>query len=140
MGKKAVILLAADRGEQALAMRNFFATKYAGTPFYHVWSGAEATAYLAGTGKYGDRMMYPMPDLVLLMLKEPPLDSFGVTKWIEQQKGLEGVKVVVLANVREALQGVQRIGSARVRFWAGEGDFQPLASPAEPVRDTLGGQ
>ena len=54
--------------------------------------------YLSGEGKYSSRAEYPLPDLVLVDLKVPRVDGFGVLKWIRAQAGLKGLGVIVLTS------------------------------------------
>ncbi len=46
-----------------------------------VRDGAEAIAWLAGDGDYGDRAKYPLPNLVLLDIRLPKVDGFAVLRW-----------------------------------------------------------
>ena len=88
------------------------ASRKCGTPFAlrHASDGEQAIAYLCGTGPYADRDEYPFPDLVLLDLKMPHLDGFGVLTWIRSNPLTKSLPVVVLAgssfraDVRRALE------------------------------------
>ena len=88
------------------------ASRKCGTPFAlrHASDGEQAIAYLCGTGAYADRDEYPFPDLVLLDLKMPHLDGFGVLTWIRSNPLTKSLPVVVLAgssfraDVRRALE------------------------------------
>lgn len=49
-------------------------------------SGDEAIMYLAGDGKFADRTIYPLPDLLVLDLKMPGCTGFDVLRWIRDQR------------------------------------------------------
>jgi CheY-like chemotaxis protein len=59
--------------------------------------GAEAIKYLDGQGVYGDRVLWPFPDMFLLDLKMPNKDGFQVLEWLQKQE-FPQFKVVVLTN------------------------------------------
>jgi CheY-like chemotaxis protein len=61
--------------------------------------------YLSGEGRYANRAEYPLPALVLLDLKMPGMDGFEVLRWIRQQPGIRGLRVVVLSG-SDAMQDV----------------------------------
>src|SRR5437879_9371695 len=98
MPDQAIILLAEDREDDVLLIRKAFSKANISNPLQVVRDGEEAIAYLSGEGKYSNRAEYPFPDLVLLDLKMPRLDGFGVWKWIRAQPGLEGLRVLVLTS------------------------------------------
>jgi CheY-like chemotaxis protein len=50
-----------------------------------VSGGSEALEYLAGSGIYADRSKFPFPAFVVLDLKMPPPDGFGVLRWIRER-------------------------------------------------------
>jgi len=62
-----------------------------------VADGAEAIAYLEGRGQYADRQQYPFPDLLLLDLKMPGMDGFGVLRWLQTHSFRE-LMVIVLSG------------------------------------------
>jgi CheY-like chemotaxis protein len=62
-----------------------------------VADGAEAIKYLDGQGVYGDRQLWPFPDLFLLDLKMPLKSGFEVLEWLQKEE-FPQFKVVVLTN------------------------------------------
>jgi CheY-like chemotaxis protein len=63
-----------------------------------VTDGAQAIDYLSGVDGYGDRARYPLPFLLLLDLKMPIVDGFGVLQWVRREPGLRRMLVVVLSS------------------------------------------
>src|SRR2546423_4602150 len=107
MSEQSVILLVEDREDDVLLVRRALARGFLDNPMHVVRSGEEAISYLQGEGKYSNRAEYPLPDLVLLDLKMPGMDGFGVLEWIRAQEGLRGMRVVVLTS-SEQMRDVNR--------------------------------
>src|SRR5947208_3542820 len=70
-------------------------------PIHVVTDGREAVDYLKGTGKFGDREQFPMPDLVLLDLKLPHLMGLDVLRWIRKEARLDIVVLLLTASAEE---------------------------------------
>src|ERR1700704_3964005 len=96
-----VILVAEDREEDIILIQRALAKTKDPCVVHVVRNGEEATSYLNGEGKYGNREEYPLPDLLLLDLKMPRKDGFEVLHWIRAQPGLKGLRVVVLTSSEE---------------------------------------
>ncbi|MDB6112459.1 MAG: response regulator receiver protein [Pedosphaera sp.] len=45
--------------------------------------GEEVIEYLEGRAHYADRQRYPFPQLLILDLKMPRVDGFGVLRWVQ---------------------------------------------------------
>jgi len=98
MAEEPVILLAEDREDDILLIRRAFKKAFLSNPLFVVRDGEEAIDYLRGEAKYSNRKEFPLPDLLLLDLKMPRVDGFGVLKWLRQQPGLSSLRVVVLTS------------------------------------------
>ena len=96
--KHAVILLAEDNDDDAFFIERAFRKARLANPINRVVDGEEVVAYLEGEGKYADRDKFPCPYFLLLDLKMPRLDGFGVLKWIRQHPLLNETLVVVLTG------------------------------------------
>jgi CheY-like chemotaxis protein len=59
--------------------------------------GREAIKYLAGWGEYADHEKYPWPSMVLLDLKMPHVDGFGVLSWWQKESRRRRLPIVVLS-------------------------------------------
>jgi CheY-like chemotaxis protein len=95
----AVLIAEDDPNHLELVRRALDQTGY-GWPVHCVKDGEETIAYLAGTGRFGNREEFPLPNILLLDLKMPGRDGFEVLKWIEDQRiislSLKEMRVVVL--------------------------------------------
>jgi len=98
MPDQPVILLAEDREDDIVLIRQAFKKGGVPQPTHVVRDGEQAIAYLAGYGEYANRAEYPLPSLLLLDLKMPRLDGFDVLNWIKKQPGLRALRVVVLTS------------------------------------------
>jgi len=67
-------------------------------PIETVNQGSEAIAYLSGTGKYADRVRYPLPRLILLDLNIPGISGFEILKWIRSNPAVSRLPVLVLTS------------------------------------------
>ena len=93
-----VILLAEDSADDVDMFRRAFKQAYIEAPLYVVSDGEEATAYLDGEGKFGNRAEFPLPDLFLLDLKMPRKNGFEVLAWLRTHPTLCPLRTVVLTT------------------------------------------
>ena len=91
-----VVLLAEDRDDDILLIKQAFVRAHIFNPMQVVHSGDEAIAYLAGEGKFANRAEHPLPALLLLDLKMPGRDGFDVLRWVRNHPTLSGLRVLVL--------------------------------------------
>jgi DNA-binding response OmpR family regulator len=63
-----------------------------------VGDGCAAIQYLSGTGKYGDRKLYPLPGVVLLDLNLPLVPGFEVLQWMRNHPDFARTPVVVFSS------------------------------------------
>jgi CheY-like chemotaxis protein len=101
VSEQALFLLVEDNDNDALLLRRAFIKARVLNPLHVAKNGEEAIAYLSGTGKYANRVEFPLPSLVLLDLKMPGLDGFDVLRWIRQEPDLRALRVVVLTSSDE---------------------------------------
>lgn len=98
---QAVFLLVEDDPDQVILLRRSFRRANLLNPLQVVTSGEEAIEYLSGTGKFANRVEFPLPSLVLLDLKMPGIDGFDVLLWIRRQPTMASLRVVVLSTSDE---------------------------------------
>jgi CheY-like chemotaxis protein len=98
MSDQTTILLVEDSDDHVLLLRHAFQKAGILNPVRVVSTGEDAIAYLGGIGRYSDWKEFPLPLVVLLDLKLPGLDGFGVLRWIRQQPGLKALRVAMLTS------------------------------------------
>ena len=64
-------------------------------------SGEEALEFLFGKGKYADKELFPLPNLILLDLKMPGIDGFEVLRTIKNTQKLKRIPVIILTSSKE---------------------------------------
>jgi len=101
MTKSGHILVAEDDPTDAYFFQRAF--KRAGIPvmLHFVRDGQEVIDYLQGKGAFGDRNEHPVPQLVLLDLKMPRVDGFGVLAWLREQPMSANLRIVIFTSSRE---------------------------------------
>jgi len=105
MNDQALFLLIEDNENDALLIqRAFFQAKIL-NPLLVLHSAEEGMAFFLGTGRYRNRIEFPLPGLVLLDLKLPGLDGFEFLRWLRNQPGVSSTRVVVLTS-SDAIQDV----------------------------------
>lgn len=92
------ILLVEDDTNDVLLIKRAFKKAGLEQVLKVVQNGEQAVAYLLGEGMYGDRQRFPLPFLMLLDLKMPGLDGFGVLQWVRGKPELKRLLIVVLTS------------------------------------------
>jgi CheY-like chemotaxis protein len=131
----ATILLVEDREEDVILIQKAFERGKIRNPLHVVRNGEDAINYLAGIGRFSDRLRYPFPLLVLLDLKMPGVDGFEVLRWIKSQPTLSTLRVVVLTsseNIRDVSLAYQ-LGATS--FLVKPLDFNNTVSMTETIMD-----
>jgi CheY-like chemotaxis protein len=95
------ILLVEDDPNDAVLLERAFRRAGLLYPLNVVTDGDQAVDFLQGTGKFKDRIKYPLPDLMLLDLKLPRRSGHEVLKWLRSRPGLRRLPVVVLTSSSE---------------------------------------
>ena len=67
-------------------------------PLVSAINGEEAFFYLMGSGPYGDRSLFPFPDLLLLDIGLPGWDGFEVLESIRAEETLRELPVIMFSN------------------------------------------
>jgi CheY-like chemotaxis protein len=98
MNEGQFILLAEDDPNDVLLLERAFRKAGLGERLRVVCDGEQAVDYLAGRGTYADRERFPVPFMLLLDLKMPAIDGFGVLQWLRAQPVLKQLLVVVLTS------------------------------------------
>jgi CheY-like chemotaxis protein len=101
MTTERTILLVEDNEDDVFLMERALHGAGVTNPLAIVSDGQEAIDYLAGSGKYADRVKHPLPAVVFLDLKLPLKTGHEVLSWIRAQAELESLVVVVLTSSNE---------------------------------------
>lgn len=96
--KKKVILVADDDPRDADTARKLLKEANVLNPVQSVCDGAEAIAYLEGSGKYADRSLYPYTSLLLLDLVMPQMSGLAVLRRIQSRpkSSLKAFGIIVM--------------------------------------------
>jgi CheY-like chemotaxis protein len=94
----ATILLVEDETTDATLVQRAFAKAKVMNPIVHLKNGDEALAYLAGVGKYSDRIKHQVPALILLDLKMPGMTGLQLLQWMRTNREVRRIPVVVLTT------------------------------------------
>ena len=101
MDIKPTILLVEDNEEDAFIAQRALRLAKIECSVQIAEHGEAAIDYLAGRGKYADRMLHPIPVLMLLDLKMPYLNGFEVLAWIATQPELRSMRTIILTSSGE---------------------------------------
>ena len=100
-GQNQGVLLVEDDENDVFFMELAMSKARLDPPVHVAVNGQEAIDYLAGAGRYANRVAYPMPRWVFLDLKLPFVHGFEVLEWIRNQPGLASINVLVLTSSPE---------------------------------------
>lgn len=91
------ILYVEDEEGDRFFMEYAFRGAGLGTALRMVPDGRIALSYLSGSRLYSDRILYPVPDLVLLDLNLPEVPGFEVLGWIRNHPQYSRLPVVIFS-------------------------------------------
>lgn len=98
MSKKLVILVAEDDPNDLELLRHVVADHGVEVNFQPAQDGEQVISYLRGEGQFADRVLHPIPDILVLDLKMPRVNGFEVLQWLRQEPGLARIPAVVLSG------------------------------------------
>jgi len=81
--KPFTVLLVEDDLNDIFLVKRAFRTARIPNPLQVVTDGEEAIRYLRGDGKYADRQLYPLPQLVVMDINMPRRSGFEVLEWVK---------------------------------------------------------
>ncbi len=97
------ILVVEDNAEEVILLQRAFKRTGLDINVQFVVNGEEAVEYLSGADRFGDRLSFPEPDLVIMDLKMPRKGGFEVLEWFRNlQEGALIPVVVLTSSTREA--------------------------------------
>ena len=90
------ILVVEDSPDDCAIFQDAVRVARLSNPIHVVEDGAEAVAYLNGTGEYADRQAHPVPALVFLDINLPKLNGLEVLAALRQNPDTQDLPVVML--------------------------------------------
>jgi CheY-like chemotaxis protein len=93
-----IVLYVEDEEDDVFFMRRAFGRAGLPQALKAVGDGQAAIDYLAGQGRFGNRLEFPLPELVLLDLNLPMVSGFQVLKWIRSQAALLHLPVLIFSS------------------------------------------
>jgi CheY-like chemotaxis protein len=96
-----VVLLIEDTEDDVFLMRRALRAGNVNVALQVVNDGQEAMDYIAGTERFADRALFPLPVLVLLDLKLPYIHGFQVLEALRSHPVLNQTPVFVLTSSPE---------------------------------------
>lgn len=110
------LLVIEDAQDQALLVGHAARRSHPGLLVHVAQNGFDGTEYLAGIGEYADRIVFPVPNLVILDLFMPEVDGFAVLAWKARRPELQDVPFVVLTGSPKSddLQRARFLGADEV--------------------------
>jgi DNA-binding response OmpR family regulator len=94
------ILQVEDEANEVFLLQRAFAQAGIANPVQVASDGQMAIDYLSGSGRFADRVRFPMPGLMLLDLKLPRRSGREVLEWIRFQPGLNKLVVIVFTSAQ----------------------------------------
>jgi CheY-like chemotaxis protein len=95
---KKTILIVEDTEDDVFFLKRALRDSAIDHPLSVVVDGQQALDYLQGDGVYADRIVFPLPFLILLDLKLPYVMGLDVLRWIREQPEHAERLVVVLTS------------------------------------------
>lgn len=95
------ILLVEDDPDDAVLLQRAVGKRARNCRLQHAEDGETAIDYLAGEGRYANRLEHPFPQIILLDLKLPRKSGFDVLDWLKGQPRLRSLPVIVLSSSDE---------------------------------------
>lgn len=93
----ATILVVEDDPNDQLFIKEGLREAGAVCPIHVVSDGVEAIAYMRGEGKYAEREKFAYPTFIIMDLKMPRVDGFGVLEFLKKNPAWKIVPAVVLS-------------------------------------------
>ena len=92
------ILYVEDEETDVMLLQHVLTKVGISNPLHTAKDGKAAKDYLAGNPPFDDRLLHPLPGLVLLDLNLPYWSGFEVLEWIRQQPQLRRLPVVIFTS------------------------------------------
>jgi DNA-binding response OmpR family regulator len=127
MKKDGVIFLLENSTDYLFLLDQGFRRAQIYNPLRVARYGNEAILYLKGVGIYGDRVRYPLPDLIIIDLAVPDGSAMAVLGWIRRQRGFDQVPVVMLVDPAQDKYLQNAFDKGANAYYVKRDDFQAMA-------------
>ena len=98
MAKNLTVLVVEDNEDEALILNKVLCTSGLTNSIRVVHDGEEAVRYLQGQGEYVNRVIFPLPDIIIADLKMPGMGGMGVLKWLKSHPSFFVIPLIVLTG------------------------------------------
>jgi two-component system response regulator len=102
---------------------------------YWAEQGQDAIDYLSAARHYADRAQFPIPDGVVLDLKMPVLDGFGVLHWIREQQHFLHLPVFILTSSYQHTDIARAYSGKATAFLTKPSEFRSLICLAAALHE-----
>ncbi|MCC7301909.1 MAG: response regulator [Bacteroidia bacterium] len=96
--KSIEILIADDDAEDRMLITDALYESRLKNTIQHVENGEELLQYLRNEGKFSERLLYPLPGIILLDLNMPKKDGREALREIKSDQRLSSIPVIVLTT------------------------------------------
>jgi CheY-like chemotaxis protein len=112
-----VILLVEDSEEDVMLIKAAFNRIAPEVQICVVMDGPDAMYYLKGIGYFGDRVLFPLPVLMLMDSKLPTLSGIEVLRWLKTESEFKQLPVVIFSSLAspESMQLALQWGADRYK-------------------------
>jgi CheY-like chemotaxis protein len=103
------VLLAEDDEHDAALLKLTLTAAGVSNPVVTVADGDEVLAYFNGEGRFSNRLLFPLPAVLLLDLRMARLGGYEVLAWLQKRPEFRPLIVVVTAirNIRDVKRAYQ---------------------------------
>jgi CheY-like chemotaxis protein len=110
------LLVVEDNEDDIFFIERIFKQIGARCDLRFVRDGVEAVEYLSGKGQFEDRAKHPLPTIILLDLKMPRMNGFGVLEWMQKQPEIKLIPTIVVTSstMQEDVTRAYRAGANAV--------------------------
>lgn len=95
--KNSFILVAEDNETDIALFKRAARKAGIGDFIRFVEDGQHAMDYLAGRSKYGDRKLYPVPDIAIFDIKMPRKNGLEALEWVRCESRVKTLPVLILS-------------------------------------------
>src|SRR5690242_1100446 len=92
------VLLVEDDLNDIFLVQRAFKKAHIANPLQVVTDGEKAIQYLQGRGQYSNRVLYPIPKLIVMDINMPGKSGFEVLEWLKSRKQpLHTIPIVIVS-------------------------------------------